>query len=205
MAAVFGVWFGLVSILPPLRSVTLPPQPPRRGGTQCLSGRTSYLRVRLAFHLYPRIIPYLCTGNGFGPPRACSARFTLPTGSSPGFGSLRRDSSPFRTRIRSGSGCLRLSLAAPNHSSAHSPIGTPSPGLAARLRPARGAQFQRVPSRYSSTIGRRRFLALGGGPPRFPPDFTCRTVLTRHGHPAIAPFAYGTLTFSGRPFQWRSA
>src|SRR5262249_37098841 len=33
---------------------------------------------------------------------------------------------PFRPRVRSGSGCPRLSLAAPSHSSAHSTKGTPS-------------------------------------------------------------------------------
>ena len=63
----------------------------------------------------------------FGPPRACSARFSLATGRSPGFGSTRDDSTPFRTRLRSGSACPWLSLAAAWHSSAHSTKGTPSP------------------------------------------------------------------------------
>jgi hypothetical protein len=83
----------------------------------------------------------VCNPSGFGPPRACSARFALPMGSSPGFGSDNGDSSPFRTRVRSGSGCPRLSLAAAIHSSAHSTKGTPSQGQAL-LRPARGARFQ---------------------------------------------------------------
>jgi len=48
-------------------------------------------------------------------------------GSSPGFGSHRRDSSPLRTRFRSGSACPWLNLATPMHSSAHSTKGTPSP------------------------------------------------------------------------------
>jgi hypothetical protein len=34
-----------------------------------ISGRTSYLRVRLAFHLYPQLIRYVCNRNRFGPPR----------------------------------------------------------------------------------------------------------------------------------------
>jgi hypothetical protein len=46
---------------------------------------------------------------------------------------------------------------------------------------------------------------LGGGPPRFPPDVTCPAVLTQSHHPARAAVAYGALTRSGRPFQWRSA
>jgi hypothetical protein len=89
----FVVWFGLVSGKPPRRSVyaTSVALTNARAAPKCISGRTSYLRVRLAFHPYPQVIPALCNGHGFGPPRACSARFTLPMGSSPGFGSLRRD------------------------------------------------------------------------------------------------------------------
>jgi hypothetical protein len=40
-----------------------------------------------------------------------------------------------------------------------------------------------VPSRYWFAIGRRRYLALGGGPPRFPPDSACPAVLTQRMHP----------------------
>jgi hypothetical protein len=45
---------------------------------------------------------------------------------------------------------------------------------------------------------------LGGGPPRFPPDFSCPAVLTIHDHPHPCGLVYGALTRSGRPFQWRS-
>ena len=96
---------------------------------KCISGRTSYLRVRLAFHRYPQLIRTFCNRSRFGPPQACSARFSLATGRSPGFGSFPDDSSPFRTRVRSGSACPWLSLAAWAHSSAHSTKGTPSHGL----------------------------------------------------------------------------
>ncbi len=165
----------------------------------------------------------VCNPSGFGPPRACSARFALPMGSSPGFGSVRRDcraplrapNSPFRTRVRSGSGCPRLSLAAPNHSSAHSTKGTPSPDCSGSDRPGAhgfrhsftplGGVLFTVPSRYWFPIGRRRSLALGGGPPRFPPDVTCRAVLTQNTHPPPRRVAYGALTRSGHPFQRCSA
>ena len=123
--------------------------------------------------------------------------------------------SPFRTRVRSGSGCPRLSLAAPNHSSAHSTKGTPSQpegcsdrpgahGFRRSFTPLGGVLFT-VPSRYWFPIGRRRSLALGGGPPRFPPDSACRAVLTQKRHPRPRRVAYGALTRSGRPFQRRSA
>ena len=100
-----------------------------RAAPKCISGRTSYLRVRLAFHRYPQLIRTFCNRSRCGPPQACSARFSLATGRSPGFGSFPDDSSPFRTRVRSGSGCPCLNLATNNHSSAHSTKGTPSQHL----------------------------------------------------------------------------
>jgi len=176
-----------------------------------LSGRTSYLWVRLAFHPYPQVIPPVCNLDGFGPPRACSARFTLPMGRSPSFGSVPRDSSPFRTRVRSGFGCPCLHLATQNHSSAHSTKGTPSQtsicsdrleahGFRLSFTPLAGVLFT-IPSRYWFPIGRLRYLALGGGPPRFPPDITCPAVLTQLCHTRTCAVAYGALTRSGRPFQ----
>ena len=47
--------------------------------------------------------------------------------------------------------------------------------------PLTGVLFT-VPSRYWFTIGRWRYLALGGGPPCFPPDFSCPAVLTIRDH-----------------------
>ena len=108
---------------------------------KCISGRTSYLRVRLAFHRYPQLIRTFCNKSRCGPPQACSARFSLATGRSPGFGSIRDDCAPFRTRVRSGSACPWLNLAAAAHSSAHSTKGTPSQEQLL-LRPAGSAWFQ---------------------------------------------------------------
>jgi hypothetical protein len=70
------------------------------------------------------------------------------------------------------------------------------------LRPARSARFQvsftpltgvlfTVPSRYWSTIGRRRYLALGCGHPSFRPDITCPAVLTYPFHPGATPTPTG--------------
>src|SRR2546430_558034 len=36
---------------------------------QCISGRTSYLHVRLEFLLYPQLIPQFCNTGGFEPRR----------------------------------------------------------------------------------------------------------------------------------------
>jgi hypothetical protein len=131
-------------------------------------------------------------------------------------GRLDATAPPFRTRVRSGSGCPCLNLAAPNHSSAHSTKGTPSPGsppgsdrpeahgFRLSFTPLAGVLFT-VPSRYWSPIGRKRSLALDGGPPRFRPDSACRAVLTQRAHSDQITVAYGALTPSGHPFQQCSA
>jgi hypothetical protein len=140
-------------------------------------------------------------------------------GSSRGFGSAQRDcNSPFRTRFPSGSACPWLNLATPSHSSAHSTKGTPSPcrhcdkAPTGRKRtvsgslslPSNGVLFT-VPSRYWYPIGRWWYLALGGGPPRFPPPTTWRAVLTVVQHAQRPGVTYGALTRSGDPFQQSSA
>ena len=169
----------------------------------------------MAFHPYPQVIPTVCNRYGFGPPRACSARFTLPMGRSPSFGSVARHLSPFRTRVRSGSGCPCLNLATNYHSSAHSTKGTPSHllgcsdwleahGFRLSFTPLAGVLFT-VPSRYWFPIGRLLYLALGRGRPCFPPDSACRMVLTITSQSPITTVAYGTLTPSGQPFQCCSA
>jgi hypothetical protein len=77
-------------------------------------------------------------------------------------------------------------------------------GFRLSFTPLAGVLFT-VPSRYWFPIGRCRYLALGGGPPRFPPDITCPAVLTQLGHPRAPPVAYRALTVSGPPFQRGSA
>jgi hypothetical protein len=84
---------------------------------------------------------------------------------------------------------------------AHSTKGTPSPPEEGSDRPdAHGFRFSftprlgvlfTVPSRYWCTIGRRGYLALGRGRPRFPPDFACPAVLTFMTHPVPAPSPTG--------------
>src|SRR5262245_33607505 len=56
------------------------------------------------------------------------------------------------------------------------------------------------PSRYLFTIGRQEYLALDGGPPRFPHE---RPSTWYSGGRSRSPitFAYGAVTLSGPPFQ----
>ena len=48
-------------------------------------------------------------------------------------------------------------------------------------------------------IGHLTYLALGDGPPVFPPDSSCPVVL--RNSPCSVAFTYGTFTLFGRPFQ----
>jgi hypothetical protein len=103
---------------------------------QYISGRTSYLQVRLAFHRYPQLIPAVFNRHGFGPPSGDYPDFNLVMGRSPGFGSAPADCGcylaipalrPVRTRFPCGFAALPLNLACQRNSPVHSAKGTPSP------------------------------------------------------------------------------
>ena len=83
----FVVWLGLVSLRPLSHPVPYLLKTTIEAVPKYISGRTSYLRVRLAFHLYPQLIPGLCNVHEFGPSLRDYRSFTLAMGSSPGFGS----------------------------------------------------------------------------------------------------------------------
>ena len=190
-------WNGIRSLIgfgrltPPSPFRALPPSLFLKAAPQCISGRTSYLRVRLAFHLYPQLIPTLCNVYGFGPPPRDYRGFTLAMGSSPGFGSTPRDSfALFRLAFAAAPGRLNpLTSPRRSNSPAHSSIGTPSsahnrrtptacrPTVSGLFHSPSGVLFT-FPSRYLCAIGRQGYLALEGGPPGFPRDSTCPVVLT---------------------------
>ena len=67
----FGVRLGSVPLLWPYPNRWLYLQQAiREAAPKCISGRTSYPRTRLAFHLYPHLIGTDFTPNPFGPPAA---------------------------------------------------------------------------------------------------------------------------------------
>jgi hypothetical protein len=78
---------------------------------QCISGRTSYLRVRLAFHPYPQLIRPFCNTDRFGRPARITAPSAWPWVAHPVSGLFPATIRPIRTRLRCGSGCRPLSLA----------------------------------------------------------------------------------------------
>ena len=90
----FTVWLGSVSALPPYPSSSLPPRAPRACALTCaepqsISGRTSYLRVRLAFHPYPQLIRHFCNSGQFAPPVRVTGPSHWPRVAHPVSGLLR--------------------------------------------------------------------------------------------------------------------
>ena len=185
----FRVWLGSVSLTPPSPSSALPPlRSSRNASPKAISGRTSYLPVRLAYHPYTQVIPHFCNSGEFGPPAGCYATFTLPMRSSPGFASNPCDFvALFRLAFASPPGVSplslpqtltrRLILQKARHQAVADPltgckhtvsdsISLPSPGFFSPFR--HGTVALSVVKVY---------LALGSGLPSFPLDFSCPAVL----------------------------
>src|SRR5713101_8416088 len=76
----FAVWLGVVtSVWPRAHSVLYLHQTPVAVAVpQYISGRTSYLHVRLAFHPYPQVIPQFCNTGEFEPRRPFTAASLCP-------------------------------------------------------------------------------------------------------------------------------
>jgi hypothetical protein len=91
---------------------------------RCISGRTSYLHVRLIFHPYPQLIRAFCNRHRFGPPRPVTGASTWPWVAHVVSGQRDATKRACHTRFRCGSGFDCLSLATPRYSPDHTPKGT---------------------------------------------------------------------------------
>jgi len=106
--AVFDVCLGAVGGQPPSRNSALPPRTPREAAPKGISGRTSYLRVRLAFHPYPQLIRAFCNRHRCGPPPPLTAASPWPWVAHPVSGLPRATPSPYSDSLS-----LRLRLYPP--------------------------------------------------------------------------------------------
>ena len=95
---------------------------------QCISGRTSYLHVRLAFHPYPQLIPQFCNTGEFEPRRTFTSASLWPWIAHVVSGRIAATSGrPLQTRFPCGSPPLaEVNQATSMHSPDHSTKGTPS-------------------------------------------------------------------------------
>ena len=154
---------------------------------KAISGRTSYLRVRLAFHPYPQLIPKLFNAHEFGPPHNFTCASTWPWIDHYGFGSTITNYSPYSDSLS-----LRLHVF---HLTSLVTVTRRFILQQARRRAAiiRASTVCRhtvsgslsLPSRGAfhlsltvlCAIGPYWYFALEGGPPCFPQGFTCLVVL----------------------------
>jgi len=77
---------------------------------QYISGRTSYIRVRLAFHHYPQLIQVVFNQHWFGPSRSFTFAAACPWVDHSVSGVPRATGRPFQTRFRYGCGPTALTL-----------------------------------------------------------------------------------------------
>ena len=78
---------------------------------KAISGRTSYIRVRLEFLRYPQVIRHHCNGGRFGPPWSFTSTSACSWIGHPVSGLWQRTSRPIQTRSRFGFGTEYLNLA----------------------------------------------------------------------------------------------
>ncbi len=74
----FLVWLSLLNLRPLAHPVLYLHEVLHNAVPKYISERTSYLRVRLAFYLYPQLIPALCSVHGFGPSQDFTLASTWP-------------------------------------------------------------------------------------------------------------------------------
>ena len=135
---------------------------------KAISGRTSYLRVRLEFLRYPHLIPEFFNIRGFGPPVSVTSPSPW-TGVDHTVSGLRPRTVALFRRAFATAPASHLNLARDRNSPVHSTKGTPS-GINV-LRLIVGTRFQVLfhsapavlftfPSRYWFTIGRQDVFSL---------------------------------------------
>ena len=140
---------------------------------QTISGRTSYLRARLAFHPYPQVIQCFFNNNRFGPPREVNHASPCSWIDRSVSGLLQRTNSPYSDSLSLRLRLNTLTKPVTSNSQVHSSIGTRL-ALSYDMGLSRfvGARFHVLfhsppgvlftfPSRYSFTIGYWKIFSLG--------------------------------------------
>ena len=102
----------------------LPPVIWNKASPKAISGRTSYIRVRLEFLRYPHLIPYHFNGSGFGPPWSITFTSAWAWIGHPVSGHICTTKRPIKTHFRYGYISEKLNLAAHIYSPDHSTKGT---------------------------------------------------------------------------------
>ena len=198
---------------PPRKFSALPPAGLCGASPKAISGRTSYLRVRLEFLPYPHLIAALFNGRAFGPPLPFTAASAWTWVDHPVSG--LRVPTPALFRLGFPAAPLLNSLTLPARAARRTvlqkvrgcaPAALPllvNTGFQVLFHSPPGVLFT-FPSQYSALSVTKEYSALRGGPRSFPQDFPCPAVLwIRLGLLPLS--AYGAFTLSGGPSQVPSA
>ena len=124
--------FGIISLIrvgnlsTPRLFSALPPINIHKASPKAISGRTSYIRVRLEFLRYPQVIRQLFNGGRFGPPLSFTSTSTCSWIGHPVSGLLYATLRAIHTRFPCGSVTELLNLAAYNNSPDRSTKSTTS-------------------------------------------------------------------------------
>ena len=157
-----------------------------KASPKAISRRTSYLCVRLAFHPYPQVIPQFLNIDGFEPPLNFTSTSLCPWIGHTVSGLQHETYALLRLAFATAPYLKYLTML---HTITRWPVlqkvrDHPRMGLSLLV----GIGFQILfhspsgvlftfPSRYYSLSVTKQYLALGGGPPDFPQNFTCFVVL----------------------------
>ena len=144
---------------------------------KAISGRTSYLRVRLEFHRYPQVIAGHCNERAFGPPWGFTPTSTCSWVGHPVSGllpltlyallTLGFPSPPVLNTLSSPVTITRRTILQK----------VPHQPLTVLFHSPPGVLFT-FPSRYCSSIGHQVVFRVGGWSPQFPTGFhvSCGTL-----------------------------
>ena len=102
---------GFSNLAAPSPFSALPPVIYHNASPKAISGRTSYIRVRLEFLRYPQVIPGLFNERGCGPPLRLTATSACSWIGHPVSGLWQRTLRPIQTRSRFAYGTQYLKLA----------------------------------------------------------------------------------------------
>ena len=152
----------------------------RKASPKAISGRTSYIRVRLEFLRYPQVIRQRFNGGRFGPPLSFTSTSTCSWIGHPVSGLIHATSRTLHPRFPCGSVPSVLNLAASMNSPDRSTKSTTS--HASVLCVLVNIRFQVLfhsppgvlftfPSQYCSSIGHQVVFRLGGWSPLLPGRF----------------------------------
>ncbi len=152
----------------------LPPANIFKASPKAISGRTSYIRVRLEFLRYPQVIRQLFNGGRFGPPVGFTPPSTCSWIGHPVSGLLHATLRAVHPRFPCGCVTESLNLAAYNNSPDRSTKSTTSHlnvlcvlvniRFQVLFHSPPGVLFT-FPSQYFSTIGHQVVFRLGGWSP----------------------------------------